>query len=165
MNKKLKTEGEVCIAKGAFVVGDVRIKDGANIWFGASLRGDIDYIEIGENSNVQDNCTLHSSKGYPTILGKNVTVGHNAIVHGAKICDNVMVGMGSIVLDGTVVGSNTIIGAGAVVTGGKTIPENSVVVGNPAKVLRGITEAEKKRIADNAEEYVMLGKEYLKSGF
>ena len=165
MDKSIKTEGEVYIAKGAFVVGDVRIKDGANIWFGASLRGDIDYIEIGENSNVQDNCTLHSSKGNPTILGKNVTVGHNAIVHGAKICDNVMVGMGSVVLDGTVVGSNTIIGAGAVVTGGKHIPENSVVVGNPAKVLRGITDAEKKRIADNAKEYVALGKEYLKSGF
>lgn len=165
MKDKIVKGRGVYIAKGALVAGDVRLGDNVNIWFGASLRGDIDYIEIGDNSNVQDSCTLHSSKGFPTVLGKNVTVGHNAIVHGARICDNVMVGMGSVVLDGTVVGSDTIIGAGAVIPGGREIPGGSVVVGNPYKVLRNINEAEKKRIRDNAEEYVKLAAEYSESGF
>ena len=154
----------VFVHSRAYAAGDVTLCDGVNIWCGACIRGDIAPVKIGRNTNVQDNATIHVGYNSPAILGENVTVGHNAVVHGCTIGDNVIVGMGSIVLDGAKVGSNSIIGAGTVIPGGKVIPENSVVVGNPYRILRTSTEADKRNIAMNAKEYLLLAQAYLRDG-
>ncbi len=148
----------VYISDNAAVIGDVRVSKDASIWFSATLRGDEGKITIGEASNVQDNACIHSN----TTLGRGVTVGHNAILHGCEIGDNTLIGMGAIVLDGAVVGENCIIGAGALVTGRTVIPAGSLVLGSPAKVKREITPDEISANAHNAEEYVSLAKAYLK---
>lgn len=113
-------------------------------------------ITIGDNSNVQDNCTLHTGNGFALTIGNGVTIGHNAIVHGCTVGDNTVIGMGSILLNGAKVGKNCIIGAGALVTGKMEIPDNSMAFGNPAKVIRNLTEAEIEDNRENAEEYVKL---------
>ena len=113
-------------------------------------------ITIGDNSNVQDNCTLHTGNGFSLTIGNGVTIGHNAIVHGCTVGDNTVIGMGSILLNGAKVGKNCIIGAGALVTGKMEIPDNSMAFGNPAKVIRNLTEAEIEDNRENAEEYVKL---------
>lgn len=148
----------------AYVSGDVTLCDGANVWCGACIRGDIAPVTIGRNTNVQDNATIHVGYDCPAVLGENVTVGHNAVVHGCTIGDNVIVGMGSIVLDGAKIGANCIIGAGTLIPGGKEIPEDSVVVGNPYRILRKCTEADKRNIALNAKEYVLLAEAYVRDG-
>jgi len=148
----------------SFIAGSVELGDNVSIWAGASLRGDESYIKIGNNSNIQDNATVHVSENYPVVIGDFVTIGHNAIVHGCQICDRVMIGMGATVLDGAVIGSGSIIGAGALVSGGKIIPENSIVVGNPFKILRESNDKDVKYIIENAKSYVELAKEYLKQG-
>ena len=132
------------IAPNATVVGDVVLEENVSIWYGAVLRGDHGAITVGAGSNIQDNCVVHEK----TTIGKNCTVGHGAIVHGATIGDNTMVGMGSIVLTGAVIGENCIIGAGAVVTGKTVAPAGSVLLGNPAKVVK---QATAEMIAGNAE--------------
>ena len=126
------------------------------IWYNAVVRGDMEGITIGDNSNVQDNCTLHTGNGYALTIGNGVTIGHNAIVHGCTVGDNTVIGMGSILLNGAKVGKNCIIGAGALVTGKMEIPDNSMAFGNPAKVIRNLTEAEIEDNRENAEEYVKL---------
>lgn len=158
----IKTENGVYIDKLAHVSGSVTLGEDVSLWPGASVRGDRSSITIGSGSNVQDNATVHSEAKTPVVIGKNVTVGHNAVVHGARIEDNVIIGMGAIVLDGTVIGSNSIIGAGAVIGGGKVIPAGSVVVGNPFKILRETRAEEIEHIAENAKEYVLAAKEYAK---
>lgn len=160
LNEEVKIGKNVYINKTAFVVGKVTLGDNVSLWPSAVVRGDENEIIIGENSNVQDNATLHSGSKSKTIIGKGVTVGHNAIAHGATIGDNVIVGMGSIILDKAVVGKDCIIGAGAVISGGKIIPERSIVIGNPYKILRELTDEEVKSIKDNAENYVKLSTEY-----
>ncbi|MBQ9710087.1 MAG: gamma carbonic anhydrase family protein [Clostridia bacterium] len=152
----------VYINELAHVSGKVTLGDDVNLWPGASVRGDRSSITIGSGSNVQDNATVHSEAKTAAVIGCNVTIGHNAVVHGARIEDNVIIGMGAIVLDGAVIGSNTIVGAGAVIGGGKVIPAGSVVVGNPFKILREIREEEIKHIEENAKEYVRAAKEYAK---
>lgn len=124
------------IAPTAVIVGDVRIEEGVSIWDGAVLRGDESYIVVGKNSNIQDNAVIHVSKDTPTIIGENVTVGHLAMVHAARIEDNVIIGIHAVVLDNAVIGEGSIVGAGAVVTPGTEIPPNSLVLGIPAKVVR-----------------------------
>ncbi len=126
----------VFIAPTASIIGDVTIEDGVSIWDGAVLRGDVSYIKIGKNSNIQDNVVIHVSHGVPTIIGENVTVGHLAMVHGAKIEDNVIIGIHAVVLDNAEIGEGSVIGAGAVVTSGTKIPPNSLVLGIPAKVVK-----------------------------
>lgn len=123
----------IYLAPGAHVVGDVTLGDNVGIWYNAVVRGDTGSIFIDDNSNVQDNSTLHTDAGHSVHIGKGVSVGHNAVVHGCTIGDNTVVGMGSILLSGAVVGRNCIIGAGALVTGKMVIPDNSVAVGSPAK--------------------------------
>jgi len=132
-----------------------------NIWYGAILRGDVNYIEVGENTNIQDNCVVHVDSKFPTIIGKNVTIGHGAIVHGCTISDNVLIGMGSIILDGAYIEENVIIGAGALVPPGKRIPKNSLVVGSPGKVVRQLSDEEIEKLQISANNYVNLSKEYL----
>ena len=146
----------VFIAPGAVVLGDVTIGKNSGIWYNAVVRGDMEGITIGDNSNVQDNCTLHTGNGFALTIGNGVTIGHNAIVHGCTVGDNTVIGMGSILLNGAKVGKNCIIGAGALVTGKMEIPDNSMAFGNPAKVIRNLTEAEIEDNRENAEEYVKL---------
>lgn len=150
------------IAETAVLTGKVTVKKNANIWYGAVLRGDMSSIEIGEDSNVQDNAVVHTGVKTPAVIGKGVTVGHGAIIHGATVGDNTLVGMGSIVLDGAVIGKNCIIGAGAVVTGGTEIPDGSLVLGTPAKVAKPVSLAQIAANKINAAAYVKLGKDYKK---
>lgn len=145
------------IAESADIIGDVTVGEGSSIWFGACLRGDEGKIEIGRNSNIQDNATVHSE----TNIGDGVTVGHNAIVHGCTVCDNVLIGMGATVLDGAVIGESSIVGAGALVTGKKVFPPKSLILGSPAKLVREMTDDEVESIKKNADEYVHLSKKYL----
>jgi len=147
-------------AENATVIGDVAIGRQVGIWFGAVIRADKDRIVIGDRSNVQDNCVVHTSRGFPVIIGNDVSVGHGAILHGCTLGDQVLVGMGSIVLNGAKVGKGTLIGAGAVVTEGMDVPEGSVVVGIPGKVIKQTTLAQKEHILKNAESYVELAGEY-----
>lgn len=157
-DKKPAISDGVYISENAAVVGDVTLNSGVSIWFSATLRGDEGRIIIGDNSNVQDNACIHSN----TTVGRGVTVGHNAILHGCTVGDNSLIGMGAIVLDGASIGKNCIIGAGSLVTGRTIIPDNSLVLGSPAKIKREVTDEEINANAKNAEEYVSLAKEYLK---
>lgn len=154
---------DVYVSPLAHVSGEVTVGNDCSFWPGASVRGDRSSITIGEGSNVQDNATVHSEADSPVSIGKGVTIGHNAIVHGAVIADNVIIGMGAIVLDKAVIEKNCIIGAGAVIGGKKVVPEGSVVVGNPFKIIRSVTEAEIEHIAKNAREYVISAREYAKN--
>ena len=144
----------VFIAPGAVVQGDVTIGENSGIWYNAVVRGDRDSIVIGKESNIQDNAVVHLGSGHPVEIGDHVTIGHGAIVHGCKIGDNTMIGMGAILMNGCKIGKNCIIGAGAIITGGKEIPDNSLVVGNPGKILRQVTEAEVEENLKNARLYV-----------
>lgn len=143
----------VYMAEGAQIVGDVTIGEGSSVWYNAVIRGDSNPITIGENTNVQDNAVLHTSHSHTLSIGDNVTIGHGAIVHGCTIGNQVLIGMGAIILDGAIVEENCIIGAGALVTQNKVIPSGSLVFGNPAKVMREITEEEKAAILENANQY------------
>ena len=150
----------VFIADGAKVVGNVEISENCSVWFNAVIRADSDRVKIGENSNVQDNAVIHTSEGFGVQIGDNVTIGHGAIVHGCTIEDNVMIGMGAIVLNGAKIGKNSIIGAGTLVTQGKIIPAGSLAFGNPAKVVRQLTEEEISSISRNAKSYVKEAEKY-----
>ncbi|MEA3422276.1 MAG: gamma carbonic anhydrase family protein [Bacillota bacterium] len=148
------------IAQSADVIGRVEIKKDANIWFNAVIRGDINRIVIGERTNIQDLTMIHVADDYETIIGNDVTVGHNAILHGCTISDNCLVGMGAIILDGAFIEENVIIGAGALVTQGKRIPKNSMVLGSPAKVVRELTREEIEYFKFSSKNYVETSKEY-----
>lgn len=152
---------QIFLAPGSYVGGDVTLGNQIGIWYNAVVRGDSGPIEIGDESNVQDNCTIHTDPGHKVVIGKGVTIGHNAIVHGCTIGDNSVIGMGSILLNGAVVGKNCIIGAGALVTGKTKIPDNSMAFGNPAKVIRPLREEEVEANRENAKHYVNLLKEQL----
>ena len=157
--KAPKTGENVFIADNAAVIGDVSLGDGTSVWFGAAIRGDDMRIEVGNRSNIQDNATLHSG----AVIGDGVTVGHNAIVHGCRICDNVLIGMGAIILDGAIIAEDSIVGAGALVTGNKTFPPKSLILGSPASVKRELSYTEIEAIQKNAEEDVNLSVEYRKT--
>jgi len=148
------------IAGNATVIGNVTLGHQVGIWFGAVVRGDKDRIVIGDRSNIQDNCVVHTSKGYPVVLGSDVSVGHGAILHGCTLGDRVLVGMGAIILNGANVGEDTVIGAGAVITEGMQVPANSVVVGVPGKIIKQTTDAQRNHIKNNASSYVTLAGEY-----
>lgn len=150
----------VFIADGARVLGDVEIGKNSSVWFNAVIRADSNSIKIGERSNVQDNAVIHTSRDFGVVIGDNVTIGHGAIVHGCTIGNNVMIGMGAIVLNGAVIEENCTIGAGALVTQGKVIPAGSLVFGNPAKVVRSLTDSEISSITDNAASYVEEAEQY-----
>lgn len=150
------------IAPGAMVVGDVTLGEESSVWFGAVLRGDINRIVIGAHSNVQDGSVVHLDSKFGTTLGEWVTVGHRAIIHACTVQDEVLVGMGAIILDGAEIGARSIIGAGALVTGGKIIPPGSLVLGSPAKVVRPLSEEEQLAIKGWAERYVTLSRVYLR---
>ena len=153
---------EVFVADSAAVVGDVALGDGASIWYGASLRGDVHWIEVGAGSNVQDNATVHVSRGtHPCRIASGVTIGHNAVVHGCTIEDDVLVGMGAVVLDGAVIGAGSIVGAGAVVTKDTLVPPGSLVIGTPAKVIKPLAPEALESNRANAAHYVRMSRMYL----
>jgi carbonic anhydrase/acetyltransferase-like protein (isoleucine patch superfamily) len=148
------------IAENATVLGDVSLGREVSIWFGAVIRADKDQIRIGDRSNVQDNAVLHTSTGYPVIMGTDVSVGHGAILHGCRIADRVLVGMGAIVLNGAEVGEDSILGAGTVVTEGARIPGGSVVIGVPGKVVKLVSTEQRNHIVENARNYWNLARGY-----
>ena len=150
------------ISESVDIIGKVNVEENVNIWFGTRLRGDMNNIIIGENTNIQENSVVHVDINSPCIIGKNVTIGHGTIIHGCSISDNVLVGMGSIILNNAKIGKNTIIGAGSLVTQGKDFPDGVLILGNPAKVIRQLTEAEVKSIQRSADNYVSLSKIYKK---
>lgn len=154
----------VYIARGATVVGDVALGHFASIWYGAVLRGDINRIVVGHHSNVQDNAVLHLSDDFGCILGHHVTVGHSAIIHACTVGDEVLVGMGAVILDGAEIGAQCIIGARALVTQGMKIPAGSMVLGAPARVARELASQERASLKGMAEKYVANAAYCLKHG-
>ncbi len=148
------------VAPNATILGDVTLARDVSIWFGAVLRGDKDRITVGEGSNIQDNAVVHTSRNHPVVIGKEVSVGHGAILHGCEIHDQVLVGMGAIVMNGAVIGARCILGAGTVITEGTQIPADSVVLGVPGKVLKQTSAVQQQYIIENARSYIELAKRY-----
>lgn len=161
---KIKIAPSAFVAKNATVIGSVSIGKDASLWFGAVVRGDMAEIVIGDGSNVQDNAVVHVDFGKPSIIGNGVTVGHGAIIHGAIVKNDVLIGMGSILLNGAVIGENSVIGAGTVVTEGFEVPPNSLVLGVPGKIIRQLKAEEVERIKDAARVYVEYAREYKNEG-
>ena len=151
---------EVLILPGAVVNGDVTLGKGCSVWYNAVVRGDVSPIIIGEDTNIQDNAVLHTSHGIPLVLGRGVTVGHGAILHSCTVEDNVLIGMGAILLDGAVIGRDSIVGAGALVTKNTQVPPGSMVLGSPAKVKRALTQEEIAAIRQNAQAYLSIQSRY-----
>lgn len=151
---------DVWIAETAVVLGDVSIGSESSIWFGTVIRGDAAPIEIGAQSNIQDLCCLHADPGLPCRIGNRVTVGHGAMVHGAIVEDDCLVGIGALVLNGAVIGRGSIVGAGALVPEGKVIPPGSLVLGMPAKVIREVNAADRERLEQGWQHYVELSRKY-----
>ena len=148
------------VAPNAIIIGKVKLEKNSSIWFNAVLRGDIEKIVIGEDSNIQDGSVLHTDPGCPLTVGKGVTVGHMVMLHGCEISDDTLIGIGSTILNKAKIGKNSIIGANTLVTENKTIPDNSLVLGSPGKVIRKVTDDEIKVIRENAKHYVKNSKRY-----
>jgi carbonic anhydrase/acetyltransferase-like protein (isoleucine patch superfamily) len=142
------------IAPGAQVMGKVRLMKNSSVWFGATLRGDNEWITVGEGSNVQESSVLHTDIGHELIIGSDVTVGHQVTLHGCQIGDGSLIGIQAVILNGAKIGKNCLIGAGALVTEGKIIPDNSVVMGSPGKVMRELSESDGIRMRRGAQTYV-----------
>ena len=151
---------EVFIAPGAYVLGQVTIGARTSIWFGAVVRGDMESIRIGEESNIQDNVTMHVDCDYPTVVGDRVTVGHNAILHGCIVEDGCLIGMGSVLLNGSVIGRDSLIAAGSLITQGTIIPPRSLVIGSPGKVVRTLSEEQIPVKGAMYNSYMTLASDY-----
>ena len=152
------------IAPSAEIIGNVEIGAGSSAWFSTSIRADLNYVKIGKNVSIQDNCSVHCSANDPVDIADDIVIGHNAIIHGTSIGSNTIIGMGSILLNGSKVGKNCILGAGAVLTEGKEIPDNSIAFGSPAKVMKEATPEHIERRKKNVSEYSKLNESYLKKG-
>jgi len=142
------------IAHSSDLIGQVTLGQDSSVWYGTVLRGDVEPIQIGARTNIQDNATIHVSHGYKTTIGDDVTIGHNAIVHGATVGNRVLIGMGAIVLDGAIIEDDVMIGAGALVPPGKVIPSGSLVVGSPGKIIKQLDENGLKSLLTSSEGYV-----------
>jgi len=145
---------ECWIAETAVVIGRVRLGVAASVWFGSVLRGDDEWVEIGANANIQENCTLHTDMGFPLTVGPNCTIGHNVVLHGCSIGENSLIGMGAIVLNGAKIGQNCIVGAGSLVTEGKAFPDNTLIVGAPARSIRALDAGGIEMLRWSADHYV-----------
>ena len=159
-NIKPKIHENTFIANSADIIGNVEIFENASIWFGAVLRGDVEKIVVGKNSNIQDNSTVHTDFGIPCIIGENVTVGHSVVLHSCNISDNVIVGMGSTILNGAKIAKNCLVGANSLVTHKLEYEEGMLILGNPAKIVRMLTDEEIEHIIKNANHYVENAKRY-----
>ncbi|MET7641496.1 gamma carbonic anhydrase family protein [Streptomyces sp. NPDC005438] len=153
-------EADVFTAPTSAVLGDVTLRERVSVWYGAVLRGDCDSIELGAGTNIQDNCTVHADPGTPVSVGEGVSVGHNAVLHGCTVEDDVLVGMGATVLNGAHIGAGSLIAAQALVPQGMRVPPGSLVAGVPAKVRRELTEEEREGIRANAAMYVELAAQH-----
>ncbi|GAB2731037.1 gamma carbonic anhydrase family protein [Streptomyces bullii] len=151
-----KVDSGAFVAPTATVIGDVTVGAAASVWYGAVLRGDAERISVGASSNVQDNCTLHADPGFPVTVGERVSIGHNAVVHGATVEDDCLIGMGATVLNGAVIGAGSLVAAQALVPQGMRVPPGSLVAGVPAKVRRELTEEERQGITLNGTMYAEL---------
>lgn len=161
LDKEPKINNTCFIAHSADIIGDVKIGQESSVWFGAVIRGDGKDVSIGKATNIQDNCAIHEEKYlFPTTIGDYVTVGHGAILHGCIIGNHCLIGMGSIILDGAEIGEYTIVGAGSLITKDKKIPDGVLCMGSPARVIRELTEEEKRSIDISAKHYVQLSREY-----
>ena len=164
LRQKPRLGTSVYIARTAIVLGDVTLGDQSSVWYGAVLRGDINRIEVGHHSNVQDNAVLHLADDFPCLVGNWVTIGHSATVHACTIGDECLIGMGAIILDGAIIGPQSLIAAGAVVTPGTEIPPGSMVVGAPGKVKRSLSDSERAGLKHWAEKYVVNGSYCIQHG-
>ncbi|MFE2100147.1 gamma carbonic anhydrase family protein [Streptomyces sp. NPDC059468] len=156
--KEPRLDAEVFVAPTASVIGDVTLHTGASVWYGAVLRGDVERITVGAQANVQDNVTLHADPGFPVSVGERVSIGHNAVVHGATVEDDCLVGMGATVLNGAVIGAGSLVAAQALVPQGMVVPPGSLVAGVPAKVRRELSEEERQGVTLNGTMYAELAK-------
>ncbi len=145
------------IAESANIIGKAKIDANASIWFNVTIRGDNEWITVSENSNIQEGCVLHTDPGQPLCVGKNVTVGHQAMLHGCTIGDGALVGIQAVILNGAKIGKNCLVGAGALVTEGKEFPDNSLIIGSPAKAVRTLSEEDITRMHGNTANYVARG--------
>jgi len=159
-DRKVTCKGDYWIADNATVIGTVVLENNANIWFNCVVRGDLDVITIGENSQLQDGCVLHVDPGHPITLGKNVSVGHMAMLHGCTVGDGTLIGIKSVILNDAIIGRNCLIGANSLILEGKKIPDGSLVIGSPGKVVRQLTADEIKFVNQSAEEYAAMAKRY-----
>ena len=160
-DKQVKLEGTGhFIAPNAAVIGDVTLHENVSIWFSCVLRGDSERIEVGANSNIQDGTVMHADAGFPMVVGENVTVGHNAMLHGCTIGDGSLVGINAVVLNGAKVGKGCLIGANALVTEGMEIPDGSMVLGSPAKIKSSLSEEVQLMLKHNADHYVGNGRRF-----
>ena len=160
-NKQLKTDGDdFWIAPNATVIGNVQLLKDASVWFNAVLRGDVELITVGQGSNIQDGAIIHTDPGFPCTIGKNVTVGHLAMLHGCEIGDGSLIGIGSVILNGAKIGKNCIIGSKALVTEGMEIPDGAMVLGIPGKVKKILNEEEQSVVSLGAEHYIQNYKKY-----
>ncbi|MGE5473997.1 MAG: gamma carbonic anhydrase family protein [Ignavibacteriales bacterium] len=157
-NFKQNISPESYIAPGVVIVGNVTIEENSSIWYNSVVRGDVAPVRIGSNSNIQESCVIHTNWNIETVIGNYVTVGHGAILHGCKIGNNTLIGMGAIVLDDTEIGKNCIIGAGTLITQHKKIPDGSMVYGNPFKIIRQLTQEEIDGLTRQAEDYIFFAK-------
>lgn len=142
------------IADNATIIGSVRLKDRSSVWFNCVLRGDNDWLVIGERSNIQDGCVLHTDPGIELVVGTDVTVGHNAVLHGCTIGDNSLIGIGSTLLNGSKIGRNCVVGAHSLITENKEFPDGTLILGSPARAVRELNDAEIANIGDSADIYV-----------
>lgn len=148
------------IAESANIIGKVRIAAYASIWFDVTIRGDNELISVGENSNVQEGCILHTDPGYPLTIHNNVTIGHQAMLHGCTIGEGSLIGIQAVILNGAKIGKNCLVGAGALVTEGKEFPDNSLIIGSPAKAVRTLTEQDTLKMQANTRHYAQRGQAY-----
>jgi carbonic anhydrase/acetyltransferase-like protein (isoleucine patch superfamily) len=151
------------VTESASIVGMVRLEANVSVWFGVTIRGDNELISIGENSNVQENCVLHTDKGFPMVIGRQVSIGHQAMLHGCTVSDGSLIGIQAVILNNAKIGRNCLVGAGALVTEGKEFPDNSLIIGSPAKAVRTLTEAEARNVAAISDTYVERG-QFCKTG-
>lgn len=159
-NMHVETHPTSWTAPTATLIGKVRLQAGASVWFGAVLRGDNELIDIGEGSNVQDGTVMHTDMGSPLTIGKGVTIGHNAMLHGCTVGDHSLIGINAVVLNGARIGKHCIIGANALIAEGKEIPDGSLVMGSPGKVVRELTDAQKSMLEASAAHYVHNAERY-----
>ena len=148
------------VAPSAQIIGNVKMADHSSVWFGAVIRGDNDLIEIGARTNIQDNSVLHTDPGIPLIIGDGVIVGHRVMLHGCKVGENTLIGIGATILNGAVIGKNCIIGAHSLITEGKVIPDGSMVVGSPGRIIKSLTEQHFQMLRINSEVYVANAKRF-----
>jgi carbonic anhydrase/acetyltransferase-like protein (isoleucine patch superfamily) len=159
-DSRVQTDPDSWVAPNAVLIGKVKLEAGASVWFNAVLRGDNELIHIGENSNVQDGTVIHTDMGSPLEVGKGVTIGHNAMLHGCTVGDYSLIGINSVILNGAKIGKYCIIGANSLIGEGKVIPDGSLVMGSPGKVVRELTEIQKKMLEASAAHYVQNARRY-----